>query len=187
MFPSCKGPCADFISSSLSRHVAAAQLFSWQMCTGEKILCVEVRQPAVPAVCEAGTSLNHSETMANVIETFFCVQEAHLVQPLRARASLQWRPLQAGRGNALVVCMAHNLIPEAPLGLYDPEDDKDACGVGFVAELDKVPTRACVVDAIEALRRMTHRGACGCEVNTGTLSLYLGHLPCSTVSVQALL
>jgi len=34
-----------------------------------------------------------------------------------------------------------------------------------------VPTRACVVDAIEALRRMTHRGACGCEVNTGVASL----------------
>ena len=66
------------------------------------------------------------------------------------------------------MCMAHNLIPEAPLGLYNPEDDRDACGVGFIAELDKVPTRACVVDAIEALRRMTHRGACGCEVNTGT-------------------
>ena len=66
-----------------------------------------------------------------------------------------------------MVCMAHNLIPEAPLGLYNPEDDRDACGVGFIAELDKVPTRACVVDAIEALRRMTHRGACGCEVNTG--------------------
>ena len=66
-----------------------------------------------------------------------------------------------------MVCMAHNLIPESPLGLYNPEDDRDACGVGFIAELDKVPTRACVVDAIEALRRMTHRGACGCEVNTG--------------------
>ncbi len=67
--------------------------------------------------------------------------------------------------------MAHSLVPTAPLGLYNPEDDRDACGVGFVAELNKVPTRACVVDAIEALRRMTHRGACGCEVNTGLASL----------------
>ncbi len=92
-------------------------------------------------------------------------------QPLRACGRLQWRPLQAGRGNALVVCMAHSLVPTAPLGLYNPEDDRDACGVGFVAELNKVPTRACVVDAIEALRRMTHRGACGCEVNTGLASL----------------
>lgn len=41
-------------------------------------------------------------------------------------------------------------------------------GVGFIAELDKRPTRSCVVNALEMLLRMTHRGACGCEVNSGT-------------------
>lgn len=57
-------------------------------------------------------------------------------------------------------------MPEAR-GLYDPAMDKDACGVGFVAELSKSPTRAAVTDALEMLVRMTHRGACGCEANTG--------------------
>ena len=33
--------------------------------------------------------------------------------------------------------------------------------------LDKVATRSCVTDALEMLVRMTHRGACGCESNTG--------------------
>ena len=33
--------------------------------------------------------------------------------------------------------------------------------------LDKVATRSCVTDALEMLVRMTHRGACGCEANTG--------------------
>ena len=33
--------------------------------------------------------------------------------------------------------------------------------------LDKVATRSCVADALEMLVRMTHRGACGCEANTG--------------------
>jgi len=81
-----------------------------------------------------------------------------------------WRPRGLpGRGNSphTGVCRAgHDATPPAR-GLYDPEQDKDACGVGFVGELSRVPTRACVADALEMLVRMTHRGACGCEYNTG--------------------
>jgi len=54
-----------------------------------------------------------------------------------------------------------------PQGLFDPSNDRDACGVGFVGELDKSPTRQNVTQALEMLIRMTHRGACGCEENTG--------------------
>ncbi|EIE24001.1 glutamate synthase, NADH-dependent [Coccomyxa subellipsoidea C-169] len=63
--------------------------------------------------------------------------------------------------------MAHNTTWDEPRGLVDPANDKDACGVGFIGELNKVPTRSCVVNALEMLLRMTHRGACGCEVNSG--------------------
>jgi len=44
---------------------------------------------------------------------------------------------------------------------------KDSCGVGFVGELNKVPTRKCITDSLTMLNRMEHRGACGCETNTG--------------------
>eukprot|EP00877_Chromochloris_zofingiensis_P004027 jgi/Chrzof1/13625/Cz08g04180.t1 len=80
---------------------------------------------------------------------------------------MKWAPVTVGGGNALsVVCMAHSAIPEAA-GLFNPENDKDACGVGFVGELSKQPSRKCVTDALKMLARMTHRGACGCEENTG--------------------
>ena len=62
--------------------------------------------------------------------------------------------------------MAHSAVPPAR-GLYDPADDKDACGVGFVGELNRQDTRQCVEDALEMLVRMAHRGACGCDANTG--------------------
>ena len=39
-------------------------------------------------------------------------------------------------------------------GLFNPDNDKDACGVGFVGELSKKPTRSCVKDALEMLVRM---------------------------------
>jgi hypothetical protein len=43
-----------------------------------------------------------------------------------------------------VVQMALSEIPEGRQGLYDPSMDKDACGVGFIAELSAVPTRQTV-------------------------------------------
>ena len=52
-------------------------------------------------------------------------------------------------------------------GLYDPANEKDSCGVGFVANLKGEPTHQNVLDALEMLGNMEHRGGCGCESNTG--------------------
>ena len=57
--------------------------------------------------------------------------------------------------------------PEKAFGLYDPSDEHDACGVGFVAAIDGVPTRDIVVTAIEALKRIWHRGAVDADGKTG--------------------
>ncbi len=67
---------------------------------------------------------------------------------------------------ARVVASAHSAVPPAQ-GLFDPANDRDACGVGFVGELNKVATRKCITDSLTMLCRMEHRGACGCEANTG--------------------
>lgn len=53
------------------------------------------------------------------------------------------------------------------VGLYDPQQERDACGVGFVAKMTREPTHGLVRDALEMLNRMDHRGACGCDPNTG--------------------
>ncbi|XP_058095946.1 glutamate synthase 1 [NADH], chloroplastic-like [Magnolia sinica] len=76
-----------------------------------------------------------------------------------------------------VKSMALSQVPEKPLGLYDPSFDKDSCGVGFVAELSGEYSRKTVMDAIEMLVRMSHRGACGCETNTGDGAGILVALP----------
>ena len=57
-------------------------------------------------------------------------------------------------------------LPE-PHGLYLPEFEHDSCGVGFVAHMKGERSRQIVVDADRILRHMDHRGACGCESNTG--------------------
>lgn len=55
----------------------------------------------------------------------------------------------------------------APVGLYDPAYEHDACGVAFVATLSGPPTHAIVEAGITALERLDHRGAVGAEENTG--------------------
>jgi glutamate synthase (NADPH) large chain len=52
-------------------------------------------------------------------------------------------------------------------GLYRPEFEHDACGIGFVAHLKGRKSHKVIADAIQMLIRMDHRGACGCDPNTG--------------------
>jgi glutamate synthase (NADPH/NADH) large chain len=54
-----------------------------------------------------------------------------------------------------------------PGGLYHPSFEHDACGIGFIANLKGSKSHKIVADALHMLMRMDHRGACGCEVNTG--------------------
>jgi glutamate synthase (ferredoxin) len=55
----------------------------------------------------------------------------------------------------------------AKQGLYDPQYEHDACGVGFVVDLKGRKSHDLVQKAIQVLLNLEHRGACGCEKNTG--------------------
>jgi glutamate synthase (ferredoxin) len=57
-------------------------------------------------------------------------------------------------------------LPSAQ-GLYDPRHEHDACGVGFVVDIKGRPSHAIVEKALQVLMNLLHRGACGCEPNTG--------------------
>lgn len=52
-------------------------------------------------------------------------------------------------------------------GLYRPEFEHDACGIGFVAHVKGRKSHQIVEDALTMLTRMDHRGAVGYETNTG--------------------
>ena len=54
-----------------------------------------------------------------------------------------------------------------PQGLYHPSFEHDACGIGFVANIKGNKSHQHISDALTILENMEHRGACGCEVNTG--------------------
>lgn len=55
----------------------------------------------------------------------------------------------------------------AKQGLYDPRNEHDACGVGFVATLTGEPSHLLVEQALTVLRNLEHRGATGSEPDSG--------------------
>jgi len=56
---------------------------------------------------------------------------------------------------------------QAKQGLYDPRYEHDSCGVGFVVNVKGEPSHKIVEQGLEVLLSLAHRGACGCEANTG--------------------
>src|ERR1043165_4491821 len=52
-------------------------------------------------------------------------------------------------------------------GLYHSSFEHDACGIGFVANIKGNKSHQHIYDALTVLENMEHRGACGCENNTG--------------------
>ena len=67
--------------------------------------------------------------------------------------------------------------PPAAQGLYDPRHEHDACGVGFIAHIKGQKSHAIVSQALQLLINLLHRGACGCEVNTGDGAGILMQMP----------
>ena len=62
--------------------------------------------------------------------------------------------------------MTNNGLPEKQ-GLYDPQFEHDACGVGFVCQMKGLRSHEIIDQALTILVNLDHRGACGCETNTG--------------------
>src|SRR5712692_9751322 len=59
-----------------------------------------------------------------------------------------------------------NGLPPAQ-GLYDPAHEHDACGIGFVASVSGQKSHDIITKGIQVLLNLTHRGACGCDPETG--------------------
>src|SRR4051812_40769629 len=64
-----------------------------------------------------------------------------------------------------------------PQGLYHPEFERDACGVGFICHIKGKPSHQIVSDALQMLENMNHRGACGCETDSGDGAGLLVRMP----------
>ena len=51
--------------------------------------------------------------------------------------------------------------------LYDPRHEHDACGIGFIVNIKGERSHDVISKRVEILINLTHRGACGCDPETG--------------------
>lgn len=68
-------------------------------------------------------------------------------------------------------------VPPAKQGLYDPSYEHDACGMGFVVDLKGRKSHDIIEQALQILVNLKHRGAVGCEENTGDGAGILVQIP----------
>ena len=62
--------------------------------------------------------------------------------------------------------MEYNGLPEKQ-GLYDPQFEHDACGIGFIANIKGKTSHGIINQAIQILKNLAHRGGVGSEPDTG--------------------
>ncbi|HNT89497.1 MAG TPA: hypothetical protein PKL84_16670, partial [Candidatus Hydrogenedentes bacterium] len=54
-----------------------------------------------------------------------------------------------------------------PRSLYEPSTEHDACGIGFLVNIRGNKSHDIIDDGVKVLVNLTHRGACGCDPETG--------------------
>ena len=62
-------------------------------------------------------------------------------------------------------------------GLYDPRNEHDACGVGFVADVKGRKSHKIVQQGLEILLKLDHRGAVGADPLAGDGAGLLCQIP----------
>ncbi len=72
-------------------------------------------------------------------------------------------------------------------GLYREEFEKDACGIGFIAQIDNVKSHKLVKDALKMLHKMEHRGGVAADDKTGDGAGILTQIPHDYFEVEALM
>ena len=72
--------------------------------------------------------------------------------------------------------MIQTRLPEAQ-GLYNPENEHDNCGIGFVAHIKGNPSHDIVLRGLDVLLNMDHRGATSADNTTGDGAGLLMQIP----------
>ena len=93
-------------------------------------------------------------------------------------AQMRTRELAAGAAAPLArPAMQRDPVWPQPQGLFDPADEKDSCGVGFIANIKGVKSHQIVSDALSILCDLEHRGAVGADPRAGDGAGILVQIP----------
>jgi glutamate synthase (NADPH/NADH) large chain len=76
-------------------------------------------------------------------------------------------------------------LPE-PQGLYDPSNEKDACGVGLLVNIRGIKSHQLVEKGLQVLEHMVHRGADGADKKTGDGAGIMVQIPHEFILLQGI-
>ena len=65
------------------------------------------------------------------------------------------------------------MLKKVKKGLYDPSNEKDSCGIGFVANIYDISSRSIIDNALQILCNLTHRGAVSTDPRAETELVFL--------------
>jgi glutamate synthase (ferredoxin) len=85
----------------------------------------------------------------------------------KAQKAIGTKPMPPPSSTSSRLSGARLVGPPAKQGLYDPQFEHDACGVGFLVNIKGRKSHDIIGQALRILLNLDHRGACGCEANTG--------------------
>ena len=125
----------------------------------------------MPAMCRAAPEAPPNSGAANDIDTVTEDKAMTHKTPPAATA-------QAGTARAKTAeLQASARAAAAAQGLYDPRNEHDACGVGFIAQMKGVKSHQIVRDGLAMLENLTHRGAVGADPLMGDGAGVLVQIP----------
>ncbi|MYZ48756.1 glutamate synthase large subunit [Propylenella binzhouense] len=98
-----------------------------------------------------------------------------------------WRAKHAAAARAAAKRAAATTRPAAaaPAGLYDRRNDRDSCGVGFIAHMRGEQSHRIVEDGLQILENLTHRGAVGADPLVGDGAGILTQIPHDFFAAEA--
>ncbi len=101
------------------------------------------------------------------------------MRAIRKRKGGEQRRSRPAAGGVLAFADSADPGLPAAQGLYDPALDKDACGVGFIADIKGRKSHQIVEDALAIVCNLEHRGAVGADPRAGDGAGILTQMPTS--------
>src|SRR6476659_3579901 len=137
-------------------------------------------RPVAPPVCCIGRALGHSErrlpqcSIARNMDGFRLASASHD----GGRRSRR-RPFAYDIGVRMEqpATTSGSSYPPPAQGLYDPANERDACGLGFIAHIKGRKTHEIIAQGLKILENLTHRGATGADPLQGDGAGILVQLP----------
>jgi glutamate synthase (NADPH/NADH) large chain len=101
------------------------------------------------------------------VEPAACPEQQSRATSLDVLSRWRYDAIDAMLQRTMTTCRHKTYDAPPAQGLYHPAQEHDACGIGFVANIRGQKSHDIISKGIQVLLNLAHRGACGCDAETG--------------------